>query len=343
MTALLGDLLAVTRRIDLNAVLGEAGLTNPSVLMSADGRDLHLVFKKNQYDRRAVWQTGDRQWDAILDRDGRFRVEHVHARLTPELDLRDRQSLAMPPLRLGAQGFDAADDLRLIDWNGRLHLLGSCLAVRRRPEGGTWKVSGMAMRMFLAPFDPVFLAPFDPVAAGAAATGGAVVLPAFFNATDTDKNWVTHERSSGPLLLGIDLNRTLWLALERLPQGPFAMPRHDLAWQGGWSGSSSLVKTRGGYLAVLHRAVQQYPSVYRHMFVLCDERFRVLRRSLPFTFEGQPVEFCIGLTRHADRRHVILTYGVWDDESRLLAMPEDQVVGLCTHVLADPRELYSVL
>lgn len=328
MTARLGDLLAIGRRVDLNDLLAAPGLTNPSVMMGADGRAFHLVLKKNHYDRRVVWQTDDRRWDTILGPEGEFGIEHVHARLTPDLTLAAAEALAMPRLSLGTLRFDAADDVRLVEWNGKLWLFGSCLSVRRRHEAQAWKVSGVTTRMFLSPL--------------VQEKGAAAVLPAFFNATDMDKNWVTHERSNGPLLLGIDLNRGIWIALDRPPQQPVAMPRHDLRWQGGWSGSSNLVDTGNGFVAVMHRAITMHPSVYHHMFVICDQRFRVLRRSEPFTFEGEAVEFCIGLTRHAARRELVLSYGVWDDQARLLTLDEDAVMALCRHPVAEPRELYSV-
>ncbi|MEJ1937824.1 hypothetical protein WDZ92_47135, partial [Nostoc sp. NIES-2111] len=273
-------------RIDLNALLGDQRLTNPALIYDPASQTFDVVLKKNAYDRRRVWQTGDRNWGSIVALDGKLRVRHVHARLGRNFGLITQRPLAMPPLRLGPVAFDGADDLRIIAWNGRLCILGSCYRLAAALRDGGWRVDSMMTRMFIAPLDP---------AEGAA----PCVFPPFFAGAEMDKNWVAHERSTGELALSIDFNRNLWLAFDGFPRDPIAMPRHGLAWQGGWSGSSSLVPLEQGYIAVLHRAVSMNPSVYLHMFVICDRRFRVLRRSVPFSFEGEPVEFCMGLTRDA--------------------------------------------
>lgn len=329
MTARLGELLAIGARIDLNALLGDQRLTNPALIYDPASQTFDVVLKKNAYDRRRVWKTGDRNWGSIVALDGKLRVRHVHARLGRDFGLLAQRPLAMPPLRLGPVAFDGADDLRIIAWNGRLCILGSCYRLAAALRDGGWRVDSMMTRMFIAPLDP---------AEGAA----PCVFPPFFAGAEMDKNWVAHERSTGELALSIDFNRNLWLAFDGFPRDPVAMPRHGLAWQGGWSGSSSLVPLEQGYIAVLHRAVSMNPSVYLHMFVICDRRFRVLRRSVPFSFEGEPVEFCMGLTRDAAARRLVLAYGVWDDQARIVTLDEQHVLALCTTQLAEPGELYRV-
>lgn len=329
MTARLGELLAIGARIDLNALLGDQRLTNPALIYDPASQTFDVVLKKNAYDRRRVWQTGDRNWGSIVALDGKLRVRHVHARLGRNFGLITQRPLAMPPLRLGPVAFDGADDLRIIAWNGRLCILGSCYRLAAALRDGGWRVDSMMTRMFIAPLDP---------AEGAA----PCVFPPFFAGAEMDKNWVAHERSTGELALSIDFNRNLWLAFDGFPRDPIAMPRHGLAWQGGWSGSSSLVPLEQGYIAVLHRAVSMNPSVYLHMFVICDRRFRVLRRSVPFSFEGEPVEFCMGLTRDAAARRLVVAYGVWDDQARIVTLDEQHALALCTTQLAEPGELYRV-
>jgi hypothetical protein len=329
MTARLGDLLATGERIDLNALLGEPRVTNPALIFDPVSQTFDVVLKKNAYDRRRVWQTEDRNWGSIVALDGKLRVKHVHARLGRDFSLIEQRPLVMPALRQGAAAFDGADDLRIIAWNGRLCILGSCYRLASAMRDGGWRVDGMTTRMFIAPLDP-------------ADAARPCVFPPFFATAAMDKNWVAHERNEGELALSIDFNRNLWLAFDRFPKDPVAMPRHGLAWQGGWSGSSSLVPLEQGYIAILHRAVAMNPSVYLHMFVICDRRFRVLRHSVPFTFEGEPVEFCMGLTRDEATRRLIIAYGVWDEQARIVTLAEPDAIALCTHKLRDPGELYAV-
>lgn len=329
MTSRLGDLLAIGQRVDLNTLLGESRVTNPAIIIAPDGQSFDVVMKKNAYDRRRVWQTEDRNWGSIVALDGKLRVKHVHARLGRDLSLIEQRPLTMPPLRLGSLAFDGADDLRIIAWNGRLCILGSCYRLAASLRDGGWRVDAVTTRMFITPLVP---------ADGAA----PFVFPPFFAKAEMDKNWVSHERSEGELALSIDFNRNLWLAFDRFPQEPVGMPRHGLAWRGGWSGSSSLVPVEQGFIAVLHRAVSMNPSVYLHMFVLCDARFRVLRRSQPFNFEGEPVEFCMGLTRDRAARRLVLAYGVWDDQARIVTLAEQDAVALCATQVMEPGELYLV-
>ena len=329
MTALLGEIVNIHRRIDLNELLLAPGLTNPSILMDADGQEIHLVLKKNRYDRRLIWNGGDRSWHAILESDGKMRVDHVYARLTAELAVIGSRPLQVPTLRMDEATFDTADDVRLIEWNARLWLLGSCLKSKSVRRGGAWNVASMTTRMFLSPLNS------SPGAT-------SCVFPAFFSNARFDKNWIPHERTTGELLLSVDFNRNLWIMLDRCPTPPVQMPRHDLEWQGGWSGSSSLVEIDQGYIAILHRTVQQGPPVYNHMLVICDRHFRVRRRSEPFTFEGEPVEFCVGLTRNQASRQLLASYGVWDEQARIVTFSEEDAVASCSHAVNDPRELYAV-
>ena len=330
MTALLGHMVPIAHHLDLNALLGEPRLTNPALILSADRREFQLVLKRNPYDRRRIWRSSDRNWNEILGVDGKLRVRHVHARLGRDFAVIESRPLRIPPLRLGSIDFDSADDVRIIEWNGRPRLMGSCLTVASAISGGTWHFQGMRTRMFMAPLDPADGAqPF--------------VLPAFFNNAKFDKNWISHERNTGELALSIDFNRNIWLALPDAPTQPVAMPKHALTWQGGWSGSSSLVSLEEGFLAVLHRTVSISPAEYSHMFVICDRRFRVLRRSEPFTFEGEPVEFCMGLTRDRSTSQIFISYGLWDEAARIVTLAEGDVLSLCTHEVKDPGDLYAVM
>ena len=295
VVAVLKDLCGIDPPLDLNVLMGTKGFTNPSVIMRESQGELHLVLKKNQYDRQKIWLTNDINWDAILDSSGKFGVEHTYLRLSPSFDVIENRPIRFPAMALGAQGFDAADDVRLIEWNGRLHMLGSCIAMGSRLEAGRWRVNGTLTRMFLAPV----------------MNGEAVrvdVLPAFFKDATFDKNWVSRERSTGKLQLGIDFNRNLWIAIGAADVGKLRIPKHGLEWRGGWSGTSNVVNLKGKeFFAVLHRTVSRTPSKYIHMFVVCDENLKVLRRSVPFTFEGKMIEFCLGATKDAAREELIIS------------------------------------
>ncbi len=95
------------------------------------------------------------------------------------------------------------------------------------------------------------------------------------------------------------------------------------------SGSSTLVPWGDGFLAVVHhrrkvtgirKLVMKYWNpdqdyqlrkvLFDHYLIHFDCRFNVVRRSLPFSFEFDGVEFCSGLHIGGDR--VFMSYGVKD-------------------------------
>jgi hypothetical protein len=93
-------------------------------------------------------------------------------------------------------------------------------------------------------------------------------------------------------------------------------------WSGSWSGSSALMPFKNGYICVLHRHHASLRE-YSHMLVYFNRAFEIEARSKPFRFDGQPVEFCAGLT--ISQTDVVFSYGVMDKEAVLLRVPRSIV------------------
>lgn len=67
---------------------------------------------------------------------------------------------------------------------------------------------------------------------------------------------------------------------------------------------------------VVHFVADGNPRQYYHVFVVFDaEMTRLLRTSCPFTFEDQPIEYCLGLCVEPDR--VVCSYSTWDRTSKI--------------------------
>ncbi len=92
----------------------------------------------------------------------------------------------------------------------------------------------------------------------------------------------------------------------------------------GWSGSSQCLRYRGRWLCVVHRRKKQGGGqFYEHRFVEIDRSFGIRRMSESFLLERPAVEFCAGLCFLGC--DVVLSYGVFDREARLLRLSRSDV------------------
>ena len=57
------------------------------------------------------------------------------------------------------------------------------------------------------------------------------------------------------------------------------------------------------------------PRHYYHIFAVFDENMNFLRHSAPFKFEGEGIEYTLGLVVEDER--VITTYSTWDRSSKI--------------------------
>jgi hypothetical protein len=108
----------------------------------------------------------------------------------------------------------------------------------------------------------------------------------------------------------------------------------------GWSGSSPLVRYRGKWLGVLHlRRNWRHTSSFVHRLVELGDNFEVRRMSPVFTFEGDEVEYCAGLS--LTQNHAVLSYGIQDREARLMRI-DLSAVETMLRPLRVPRRLSIV-
>ena len=66
---------------------------------------------------------------------------------------------------------------------------------------------------------------------------------------------------------------------------------------------------------VVHIVSYEQPRHYYHMFVVFDDNLNLLRYSAPFKFEGECIEYCLGIVVEDER--IILSYSSWDRTTRL--------------------------
>jgi tetratricopeptide (TPR) repeat protein len=66
---------------------------------------------------------------------------------------------------------------------------------------------------------------------------------------------------------------------------------------------------------ILHIVSYEQPRHYYHFFAVFDLNMNLQRYSAPFKFQGEPIEYCIGLIVEHDR--IIVPYSTWDRTTKI--------------------------
>jgi glycosyltransferase involved in cell wall biosynthesis len=87
---------------------------------------------------------------------------------------------------------------------------------------------------------------------------------------------------------------------------------------GHFSGGSQLVKTKSGWIYLVHEArikPQQGVRFYLHRFVTLKENFEVDKITPPFCFRDKEIEFAAGMCLHPDEKRYVISFGYRDREA----------------------------
>ena len=89
------------------------------------------------------------------------------------------------------------------------------------------------------------------------------------------------------------------------------------------SGSTPGVPIDNNYWFITHFKGGSNPSIYYHIFVLLDiVTYKFYKMSYPFSFEGKPIEYCIGMA-YVDG-HIHVCYSVRDNSTKIIKInPKD--------------------
>jgi tetratricopeptide (TPR) repeat protein len=96
---------------------------------------------------------------------------------------------------------------------------------------------------------------------------------------------------------------------------------------GDISGSSQLLPFRHGFICVVHEASTDPTGkrTYWHRFAWFNHDGELRRLSLPFVFLDRQIEFCAGLSYHPDHKHLLISYGVRDEEAHIAKVAVEEV------------------
>ena len=77
---------------------------------------------------------------------------------------------------------------------------------------------------------------------------------------------------------------------------------------------------------VVHLVSYEEPRHYYHLLAVFNENMDLMRYSAPFKFEGEPIEYSLGLVVEDSR--VLITYSVWDRTTKLAVYEKSYVDNL---------------
>lgn len=91
-------------------------------------------------------------------------------------------------------------------------------------------------------------------------------------------------------------------------------------------GSTPGVLFNKEYWFVLHIVSYETPRHYYHFIAVFDEDLNFLRHTAPFKFEGEAIEYCLGIVVEEER--FLATYSTWDGSTHLAVYDKSYIDGL---------------
>jgi hypothetical protein len=80
---------------------------------------------------------------------------------------------------------------------------------------------------------------------------------------------------------------------------------------------------------VVHLVSYEIPRHYYHMIVVFDTDMNLKSYSAPFKFEGEPIEFCLGLI--VEKEKVSMSYSTWDRSTKIAVHDKSYIDSLLVY------------
>jgi len=149
-------------------------------------------------------------------------------------------------------------------------------------------------------------------------------IKASFSQSDCEKNWVLttiSEKSNGMNEIKEDYIIYKWYPLllckmnENKTQIDVEIKKYMPKIFQHARGSTNASFYKNEIWFVVHYVSYEHPRHYYHSVVVFDNSMNLLRYSAPFKFEGEPIEYCIGLVVEEER--LLITYSCWDNSTNI--------------------------
>lgn len=103
-------------------------------------------------------------------------------------------------------------------------------------------------------------------------------------------------------------------------------------------GSSCVCEYKGMKWFTVHTVHYETPRLYLHNIVVMDKDYNPLCYTLPFSFEGERIEYSIGLV--IDNGEMQMSYSTWDSSSKIISVPLDIIFEKLVYVSEDSKKKF---
>lgn len=98
-------------------------------------------------------------------------------------------------------------------------------------------------------------------------------------------------------------------------------------------GSAAPIEFEDGYLMMVHDCLQQRGvRYYTHRFLYLEKNLAITKISLPFTFTGERVEFCLSMTRDHTGKNLVVPIGINDKQAKIILVNIEYVKTLLCEI-----------
>ena len=138
-------------------------------------------------------------------------------------------------------------------------------------------------------------------------------LKSGFNNSECEKNWCLYKSGDDVRIVYNWYPLTLCKLNGNILQqeSQIEMPKYFKHMRGSTNGYSF----NNEIWFVTHIVSYEHPRNYYHILVVFDNDMNLLRYSAPFKFEGEAIEYCLGIIVEDEK--VILTYSTWDRTTKI--------------------------
>ena len=103
-------------------------------------------------------------------------------------------------------------------------------------------------------------------------------------------------------------------------------------------GSSCVHEYKGMKWFSVHTVHYENPRLYLHNIVVMDKDYNPLCYTLPFSFEGERIEYSIGLV--IENGEMVMSYSTWDSSSKIISIPLDLIFEKLVYVSEDSKKKF---
>ena len=148
-------------------------------------------------------------------------------------------------------------------------------------------------------------------------------LKSSFNNEHCEKNWVLFDYNESTHIVYKWYPLTICNINDNTSKLEVVETRETPKMFSLFRGSSCGYKYNNEIWFVVHIVSYETPRHYYHCIVVFDDKMELLRYSMPFKFEGEPIEYSLSIIVESDK--IIMTQSSWDRTTKVVVYDKTYV------------------